>query len=221
MIILAIFDREERVVLILLALLIGQAEQAIQPSPDQIMEKAWAKNISDGQALKRYSFDVIRNQKLSDGQSDEDGVGDRVTIQELFGRDRYRYELLGSFVIGERQMYMIDFSPAAKQPSTPDNASRRGKIKNLILNHLRGVIYVDKADYGIARVITHVHKPPAKIYKVGRLYVMEAMFEQVRREDIWVPSEVIVAAEYSYFLGIKRSRENTRIRFENYQPKAP
>ncbi len=191
-----------------------------QESPKEVMEKALTKNISDSQVLlEQYQFDVIKNQEVSD----EERISDRLSIDELFGRGRYRYEMddKAIIILDGRAVYLIDFYPDKDPPGAPEGTNRRGKVKNEILNHLRGTVYVDREDFGIVRVVTHVNSPPEKISIVGRLYVMDATLEQGRLGKIWVPKEISVKAEFSYFFGWRHSRENTTIEFTNFRLKAP
>lgn len=208
-----------RIVIALMALLAVQVSG--QESPKEIVKKAVIKNAFDSQIIqKQYQFDAIKDQKTSDGE----GISDRLSIEELFGHERYRYEMDDQvpLSLNGRPVYLINFFPKDEDsPNAPKGTGKRGRIKNEILNHLRGTVYVDKDDFGIARVVTHANNPPEKISVVGRLYSMEATLEQDRLGEVWVPKYISVETEFSYWLGWHHSRENTRIEFQNFRLKAP
>ncbi len=217
-----------RIVIALLTLLTVQTSLSAQTEQtgdqefvNEVMRKGVTKSVSDRQILReQYQFDVIKNQKTSGNE----GASDSLSIEELFGRVRYRYEMDYDvpLSLSGRPVYLINFFPESdNQPDAPKGANQRGKIKNEILNHLRGTVYVDQDDFGIVRVVTHANNPPEKIFIVGRLYSMESTLEQDRLGEIWVPREIVVKAEFSYFLGWHHSHDNTSFEFYNFRLKAP
>lgn len=211
-----------RMIPVLMALLAVQVSASLEPS--EIMKHAAARSIRDTKMLKEtYDYDMVRANppKKSRCKNPDDG---NVQIPELFGPDRYVYALVGNGTeLNGREMHVIEFSPKSKRPEAPRNASGCQKIKNDALNHLKGIVYVDKEDFGIARVVTEVHDPPAKILGVGRLYQMDVTIDQFRLGDIWAPEEISIKNKQSVFLGFIGTNEEGEqvISFKNFRPKAP
>lgn len=206
---------------VLMALLAVQVSASLDPA--EIMKHAAARSIRDTKILKEtYAYDMLRANppKKSHCKNPDDG---NVQIPELFGPDRYMYVLADTEVLNGREMYVIKFSPKPKeQPEAPQGASGCQKIKNEALNHLKGTVYVDKEDFGIARVKTEVNNPPAKIMFAGRLYRMDVTIEQFRLDGIWAPREVSIANKQSIFFGWKGNEEGDQlITFKNFRLKAP
>jgi hypothetical protein len=216
-----------RIVLAFLAMLAIQASTPAQTeiplTPDQTMKLAVARSINDTNALKeRYLFDTVRTPPAGESRC-KNPADTQVDIPDLFGPNRYVYVLDDIIPLNERLMYVISFSPkpGKEQPKTPSGGSLCQDIKNQTLNQLRGIVYVDLEDLGVARVVTHVNNPPAKI-KTGRLYQMDVTIEQFRLDGIWVPSDIQIEADKSYWFGwFSHSPEKITIRFENFRLKAP
>jgi hypothetical protein len=200
------------------------AQTSLAFTPDQIVEQAVAQNIADTKRFREtYDFDTIKC-VTKDGKvvKNEEGASDRLTIEELFRKNRYIYEIDETVLIDGLKVIAIRFSPRPnKQPNAPKGANTRGKVKNDILNHLRGVIYIEQEGLGIVRVVIRANKSSESIYVVGRLYKMDAILEQCQLGDIWVPEAISVESEFSYFLGLTRRAESTTILFQNFRLKAP
>jgi hypothetical protein len=184
---------------------------------DTLIEKALSKSIADSQKLKdQYHFDIIKNAETN---SKEEKVN-RITLEELFGKDRYDYEMDDAIELNNQPVFVVRFFP--KKSGGPEiKGPRQIKVRNEILNHLRGLIYINRDDFGILRVVTHANKSAETISTVGRLYKMDVTFEQIPLDGMWVPNSISVEAEYSWFLGWHHSYESTKFLFRNFQIKAP
>lgn len=204
---------------IYLVLALTQVTQ-VEPA-DFIMELAVEKSIQDRKAVERlYDFD-----KKSSGESASKGDG--MNISEIFRNGRYQYSLVDLAMSDGRAVYVLNFypKPKRKQLKAPKGSSFSEERRNDVLNSLKGTVHVSPENFGIVRVETHTNKyptpEPETIWRVGRLYQMDTIMEQVPLGDFWVPKQITVTADYSYFLWVKRLQTKVRIEFSNFRLKAP
>ena len=118
-----------------------------------------------------------------EAKGEEEDDGEIKFDEELISR--YDSELAREVVIGGRDAYLIEFEPkTGKLPV-------RRRIDHA-LNNSRGRIWIDKQDYGVARVQFELIKPVTLwAGLLGKVGAVEGDFQQVRLADgVWVPENL-------------------------------
>lgn len=123
----------------------------------------------------------------------------RPDIDDILGRNRYNFKMLGVSEYAGIQTYSVSFEPKhpSLQPKSYPQDSLEKVVENGILNNLYGLIYVDQDDFAIMRVEAHLHQPPLRI-KTGKVFRFDATFERGSIENISVNRKLTITTKYSY-----------------------
>lgn len=192
----------------------GQGNQNLA---DFIVQIAVEKSSLDRKIVREnYTYD-----KTSSG--DKEGKGDGIGISELFRAGRYRYEVSELVMFEGQPAHIINFFPKPKREKlkAPAGSSFKAERRNEILNCLEGTLHISTEDFGIMRVVAKVNDPPESIWTTGRLYRMDIIIEQIKIDDVWALKNLSGVAEYSYFFGFKREKEDVKIEINNFRLKTP
>lgn len=138
----------------------------------------------------RLPSEADRKEKMADKRPD---------IEDILGRNRYNFQLLGVSEYNNKQVYSISFEP--KHPSLQPQVSAQDTLKkvteNEILNNAYGLIYVDQENFVIVRVEAHLHRPPLRI-KSGKLFRFDVTFERELADNISVNKRLTIVTKYAY-----------------------
>ncbi|OGN09430.1 MAG: hypothetical protein A3J46_01345 [Candidatus Yanofskybacteria bacterium RIFCSPHIGHO2_02_FULL_41_11] len=138
----------------------------------------------------RLPSEADRVEKMADKRPD---------IEDILGRNRYNFRLLGVSEYNTKQVYSVSFEP--KHPFLQPKVSAQDPLKkvaeNEILNNLYGLIYVDQEDFVMIRVEAHLHRPPLRI-KTGKLFRFDATFERELVDKISVNKRLTIIIKYAY-----------------------
>lgn len=160
----------------------------------------------------RPPSEADRTEKMADKRPD---------IEDILGRNRYNFRLLGVSEYLNRSVYSISFEPKhpSLQPKVPDQSSLKIVAQNEILNNLYGLIYVDQEGFIIVRVEAHLHRPPLRI-KTGKLFRFDVTFERDMVGNISVNKRLTIITKYSYvslIWNFFEKFEKITIDYENYK----
>lgn len=169
---------------------------------------------------------IQKNNGLPSGVDQAEKMADkRPDIQDILGRNRYNFRLLGVSEYNNKQTYSVSFEPKhpSMQPKTSAQDSLEKTVENEILNNLYGLIYVDQDDFAILRVETHLYRPPLRI-KTGKLFRFDTTFEREKMGKISVNKKLIIITKYAYLSliwNLFERFERITIDYENYRSVYP
>ncbi|PYT16528.1 MAG: hypothetical protein DMG59_10095 [Acidobacteria bacterium] len=170
--------------------LVARNDEPLQPEEDQKEKAKFEAEVT----RRKQENPEQRAKRLETYQRERDE--DHLFLKEM--AEAFTYRLLGEDQVDGRSVFVLDATPRPEY--RPPNAKAK------VLTHMRGKLWIDKAEYQWVKVEAEV-TAPVSLYLVahvgpGSRFVLEQM---PVAKDLWLPKRFIMQTRYSV-LGVHEKR---------------